>query len=65
MKMRNKIIKKLFKKKKKKITFAKMLENYNVQKQMEASALRYARPLGGVHIPLESELSKDRTLHRE
>ena len=63
MKMRNKIIKKLFKKKKK-ITFAKMLENYNVQKQMEASALRYARPLGGVHIPLESELTKDCTLHR-
>ena len=63
MKMRNKIIKKLFKKKKK-TTFAKMLENYNVQKQMEASALRYARPLGGVHIPLESELTKDCTLHR-
>ena len=41
-----------------------MLENYNVQKQMEASALRYVRPLGGVHIPLESELTKDHTLHR-
>ena len=63
--MRNKAIRKIVQKKKKKTTFAKMLENYNVQKQMEASALRYARPLGGVHTPLESELTKDCTLHRE
>ena len=63
--MRNKAIRKIVQKKKKKNYLCKTLEDYNVQKQMEASALRYARPLGGVHTPLESKLTKDCTLHRE
>ena len=62
--MRNKTIRKIVQKKKKNY-LCKTLEDYNVQKQMEASDLRYARPLGGVHTPLESELTKDCTLHRE
>ncbi len=62
--MRNKPIKK-FLKKEKKDYLCKRIEEYNLQKQMKASALRYGRPLGGVHIPLESELTKDCTLHKE
>ena len=62
--MRNKAIRKIVQKKKKNY-LCKNARELNAQKQMEASALRYARPLGGVHIPLESELSKDCTLHRE
>ena len=63
--MRNKAIRKIVQKKKKKNYLCKNVRELNAQKQMEASALRYVRPLGGVHTPLESELTKDCTLHRE